>query len=765
MVPDTKSSDLIHRAASLLQEHWGLDGSLQRLPGENFNAAVLVDGIPKYVLKITTDPSADVDLEQAVLHRLADRGLPVPASIASIDGRFVIPVEQHPRQGVARLQAFLPGTTWRDASNSIALLHAIGSQVAHVHLALAEFDHPGADRTHQWDLSAAQQHRASIPLVGDPRGRIAIESAMHLHAAVVMPGLDGCPRGIIHGDANDENFLVDADRVVGLVDLGDCLHGALVQDLGITLAYAMQQPDASLEGIAPLVSGYHDVRPLTDAEIRLVVPIALARLATSALIGSRRMTEDPEHETWHSHAKTTLSALTRFEGTEPAAAENVLRRACSLAPTTDTPPESLLQSRHDHLGPNLSLAHGAPLHVVRGRGQYLYTAGGRPCLDLVNNVCHVGHCHPRVVEAIAHQASTLNTNTRYLHESILEYASKLAATMPEPLSVCYFVNSGSEANELALRLARAATGALDALVIDGAYHGCTPNCVAMSPYKFNGTGGDGPSDWVHVAPLPDTYRGEHRGEDAGAAYALEVADVIGTACRGGRSIAAFFAESMLSCGGQVPLPPGYLSSAIEHVRNAGGLYVADEVQVGFGRMGDAFWGFQLHDVVPDIVVLGKPIGNGHPMGAVVTTPEIASAFDNGMEFFSTFGGNPVSCACGLAVLDVIERESLQERARVLGNRFIEGFQVLQERHDCIGDVRGHGLFLGIELVEDRRTRTPAPALAARLVRRMATHGVLMSTDGPQANVIKIKPPMVLNEQDIDMTLRLVDQVLARPDDS
>ena len=587
---------------------------------------------------------------------------------------------------------------------------------------------------------------------------------MHMHAAVVLPGIADCPQGIIHGDANDENFLVDGDQVVGLVDLGDCLRGALILDLGITLAYAMQHPDATLEGIAPLVAGYHAVRPLTDEEFGLALPIALARLATSALIGARRMARQPEHATWHSHADSTARALSLFASTEPASAESVLRRACGLDSPTGTPRESLLQARHDHLGPNLSLGHGAPLHMVRGRGQYLYTAGGTPYLDLVNNVCHVGHCHPRVVDAISRQASLLNTNTRYLHETILKYASRLASTMPDPLSICYFVNSGSEANELALRLARAATGSNDAVVIDGAYHGCTPNCVAMSPYKFNGTGGSGPSDWVHVTPMPDTYRGEYRDEDAGAAYALEVADVIGSACRDGRAIAAFFAESMLSCGGQIPLPPGYLPAAIEHVRNAGGLYIADEVQVGFGRMGDAFWGFELHDVTPDIVVLGKPIGNGHPMGAVVTTPEIAAAFDNGMEFFSTFGGNPVSCACGLAVLDAIEEEALQERARVLGERFLDGMRSLQERHDCIGDVRGRGLFLGMELVEDHASRTPAPRLAASLVRHMAEQGILMSTDGPHANVIKIKPPMVLGEQDIDMTLRRIDMTLARPVD-
>ena len=336
----------------------------------------------------------------------------------------------------------------------------------------------------------------------------------------------------------------------------------------------------------------------------------------------------------------------------------------------------------------------------------------------------------------------------------------MCATMPDSLECCFLVNSGSEANELALRLARAATGSDDVLVLDGAYHGNTSSCVAMSPYKFDGPGGSGRAEWVHVAPMPDSYRGELRGEGAGGGYALEVARVIGEACARGRSIGAFFAESLLSCGGQIPLPDGFLAAAFQHVRKAGGVCVADEVQVGFGRVGEAFWGFQLHDVVPDIVVMGKPIGNGHPMGAVVTTRAVAESFANGMEFFSTFGGNPVSSACGLAVLDVIEEEGLQERARLLGNQCISGLHGLQEKHQLIGDVRGTGLFIGIECVRDRNTLEPADTEAASIVNAMRDRGVLLSTDGPLHNVIKIKPPLVVQEEDIDMTLRLLDDVLS-----
>lgn len=756
-----KKDDLIDLTVASLLEHWGIDGRIERLPGENFNARIVLDDQPNAVVKLCTDDAADPLLEDAVIRRLAAGGLPVPSVIPTRAGESMTNFESNGRSGSIRVQTHLPGTQWRAVQSTPRLLQDIGRRLAELHRVLDGFSPDGCDRTHQWDLTAAQQHRGAIELVPDDELRLRLESIMQLHAAMVLPGLDALPRGLLHGDANDENLLVEDESVVGIVDFGDCQLGPLVVDLGITVAYAMQDPDLDLAAIGHLVAGYHATRPLLRDELDLVVPIALARLATSALIGARRMQADPDHATWHSHAGTTADAIARYGCIEPNDAANALRTACGIDPIRFADPDRLLTRRQQRLGRNLSLAHGTPLHMTRGRGQYLITSSGRPYLDLVNNVCHVGHSHPHVVDAIARQAGLLNTNTRYLHETVLAYADRLTASMPDPLSVCYFVNSGSEANELALRLARAATGAHDALVVDGAYHGCTPNCVAMSPYKFNGAGGAGPSDWVHVVPMPDTYRGMHRDDDAGPAYALEVADVIGTACRNGRAIAALFVESMLSCGGQIPLPEGYLAAAAEHARNAGALYIADEVQVGFGRVGDAFWGFQLHDVVPDIVVLGKPMGNGHPMGAVITTPEIADAFDNGMEFFSTFGGNPVSSACGMAVLDVIERESLQDRARNLGRRFIEGARMLLDAHPAIGDIRGHGLFLGIDLVLDRTDRTPAPHIASRVVRDMTHHGVLLSTDGPHANVIKIKPPMVLEESDIDMTLRLLDSALAR----
>jgi len=404
-------------------------------------------------------------------------------------------------------------------------------------------------------------------------------------------------------------------------------------------------------------------------------------------------------------------------------------------------PAVLEPRRSVDLGPSLSTSYRNHLSIVRGEGVWLFDHEGRGYLDCVNNVAHVGHAHPRVVAAITRQAAVLNTNTRYLHRTILDYAERLAATFPSPLSVVYLTNSGSEANELALRIARTVTGRHDIVALDWGYHGNTNDLVEISAYKFNRAGGAGKPPHTHLAALPDPYRGAHG--DNGAAYAQSVAVAAADArARNGAGPAAFIAESISGCGGQVVFPEGYLTAAYAHARSAGALCIADEVQVGFGRVGTAMWAFEEHGVVPDIVTLGKPIGNGHPLGAVVTTAALAAQFANGMEWFNTFGGNPVSCAVGMAVLDVIEGEGLMARALDTGGYLLGRFHDLASRHDAIGDVRGRGLYLGLDLVTDRTTKQPATELAANVANRLRERGVLISTDGPHDNVIKIKPPIV-----------------------
>jgi 4-aminobutyrate aminotransferase-like enzyme len=484
-----------------------------------------------------------------------------------------------------------------------------------------------------------------------------------------------------------------------------------------------------------------------------------------------------ENGGWPPHVHFQLIAdLLDMEGDFPGVAEPDERRVwLSLAPDPNLiamipggvsarPAASdaeILASRRDHIGPSLSVSYRRPLTIVRGWMQHLYDADGRPYLDAVNNVPHVGHCHPRVVEAGQRQMAVLNTNTRYLHDGLVRYAERLCATLPEPLRVCYFVNSGSEANELALRLARSFTGSRETIVVDVGYHGNTNAVVEISPYKFDGQGGSGAPPHVHVVPTPDVYRGLYRGLDghAGTRYAAHVAGAVERITGSGGRAGAFIAESILSCAGQIVLPPGYLQAAYEAVRAAGGVCIADEVQVGFGRVGTHFWAFETQGVVPDIVTMGKPIGNGHPLGAVVTTREIARAFANGMEYFNTYGGNPVSCAIGLAVLDVIRDEHLQDHALRVGAHLLDRLRALMARHPLVGDVRGLGLFVGVELVRNRETLKPAGIEAGLVANRMRDRGILVSTDGPFHNVLKIKPPMCFTEGDADRLVAALDQIL------
>lgn len=424
-------------------------------------------------------------------------------------------------------------------------------------------------------------------------------------------------------------------------------------------------------------------------------------------------------------------------------------------------PGDVLALRREHLGPSLSVSYRRPLNIVRGFGQYLYDHTGGMYLDAVNNVPHVGHSHPRVVSAAAGQAAVLNTNTRYLHDVLARYIERLAATLPAPLEVCYLVNSGSEANDLALRLARHYTGRRDMIVLPGAYHGHLTSLIEISPYKFEAKGGIGCPPHTQVAENPYLYRGIYREEDpdAGGKYAASVGACLDRIAAEGRRPAGFIAESLLSCGGQIVLPEGYLKDVYRRVREAGGLCLADEVQVGFGRIGSHFWGFETQGVVPDIVTMGKPIGNGFPLAAVVTNRRIADAFASGPEYFNTFGGNPVSLAAGQAVLDVLAEERLQENALRVGGILKAGLERLQLDHPLIGDVRGLGLFLGVELVSDRTARRPAAAEAAYAAERMREEGVLVSADGPDRNVLKIKPPLCFSAADAERLVETLDRIL------
>ena len=424
--------------------------------------------------------------------------------------------------------------------------------------------------------------------------------------------------------------------------------------------------------------------------------------------------------------------------------------------TQDSDAANLIARRDRLMGSAYRLFYENPIHLVRGEGVWLYDADGNKYLDMYNNVPHVGHCHPHVVEALTRQIRTLNTHTRYLHENVLDYAQRLTEKFPDELDVAMFSCTGSEANELALRIARAYTGGTGIIVTDHAYHGNTHATYQMSTEDV---AQEEIPEFVISVPAPDTYRGVYRGDDAGERYAAHIETAIDELRGRGAKPAAFVVDTIISSSGVVSPPPGYLKKAAEIIRAAGGLFVADEVQPGFGRTGKNFWGFEADEFAPDIATMGKPMGNGQPLAATVTRADIVERFSKKADYFNTFGGNPVSCAAGLAVLDVIEKENLQQNALEVGLHLINGLNDLATRHESIGDIRGSGLFLAVDLVNDRETREPATEMTSRVVNGLRDRGILTGSIGPGDNILKLRPPMVFSTENADYFLGIVDDVL------
>ena len=768
----TASIPTVGDAESTAHEIWGLDCRAEPLAGEvDRNFLLVARNGERSVLKISRENADRVELDyQIEALRFLERS-PVAHFVQRVmptaDGHLLVPYDRgESGRCWVRVLSFLDGSPLVNTrKRPPALLEEIGRNLARLDLALRDFDHPGAHRDHPWNIERTHDLGRFSKQIAEPARRELVERQIERFRHEVVPCFEGLDRGVIHNDANDYNLLVRSDsgeqpRLAGLIDFGDSRDTITVAELAIAAAYLMLDQENPLAIAALVAAGYASVRPLSTAEQNVLLDLIKARLCASALMSARGLHLEPENEYLQISEQPVWRLLERMSMIDPDEATSTFVDACaqSSAPVRNT--DEILELRRKHFGFNLSISYSEPLKIVRGEGQYLFDDSGRRYLDLVNNVCHVGHCHPSVVAAARKQMAELNTNTRYLHDNLTEYALRLAGTFPEPLEVCFFANSGTEANDLALRLARTHTGSKEIIVLDHAYHGHSPSLVEISPYKCEGPGGEGLADHAHKVPMPDAYRGPFRGPNSGTDYASEVRKAIAEIEGSGGKLGAFMAESLIGCGGQVIPAPGFLSAASDAARSAGGVFIADEVQVGFGRVGSHLWAFESQDAVPDIVTLGKPIGNGHPMSAVVTTREIASSFVTGMEYFNTFGGNPVSCAVGLAVLDVIEKEGLQQHALEVGNRLLGGLRELQTRHTLIGDVRGLGLFIGIELVRDRETLEPADTEASQVIDEMKARGFLLSTDGPLHNVLKIKPPMVLTAQDVDETLQALDEVLS-----
>jgi len=790
-------------AALLAKKLYGIRGKATPLPSErDQNFLLETESGEKFVLKIANalEDRALLDAQHAALNHIAQQISLCPRVVPGLSGETIATVESPTGlQNFVRMLTYLPGVPVAEVHpHSPELLCDLGRKIGQLDRALATFDHAAVHRNFHWDLVSGQNviHEYGA-LIAEAGLRDLIYKFASDFEHNLAPSLSKLGTSVIHNDANDYNILVGGSdghqRVTGLIDFGDMVYSFTVGDLAVAIAYAMLEKPDPLAAAAQIVEGYHAEYPITEAEIDALFGLVCLRLCMSVCLAAQQQPQRPDDDYLSISQRSIRNTLPKLMALDPRFAAEAFRDLCGLsssygtasgservvsksflqrATTTRSLPLAVpvdvtrtrtetLAERRRWIGKNVSLAYKVPVKIERGSMQYLYDEEGRQYLDAYNNVPHVGHCHPRVVKAGQDQMALLNTNTRYLHDLINRYAEKLCATLPNPLSVCFFVNSGSEANELALRLARAHTGKRDMIVLEHAYHGNTTTMIDISPYKHDGPGGAGAPSWVHTAPIPDLYRGLYRQDDAKAAerYSQHVVEIIGALRESGISLAGFIAESFPSVAGQIVFPEGYLAEVYAAVRAAGGVCIADEVQTGYGRIGTHFWAFETYGVVPDIVVLGKPIGNGHPIGAVIATHEIAASFDNGMEFFSTFGGNTVSCAIGLAVLDVVLEEDLQSHALQVGNHLLEGLRKLMDRYSIIGDVRGSGLFLGVELVRDRETLEPATEEADFIVNRMRELGILLGTDGSFHNVIKIRPPMPFSLNDADLLLRTMQRIL------
>lgn len=546
--------------------------------------------------------------------------------------------------------------------------------------------------------------------------------------------------------------LFDGEVVIAVNDAGDKEYGGLVVLKHQTEAFDFYT-----------LYGHNTVESVTKHKLGDII-----------LKGEKfaELANYPENGNWapHLHFQVMLSLFdykVDYPGVAYASQIDVWKSVCpdpnllfkseELVENNSLTNDEIINYRKQHIGKSLSLQYKTPIKMVRGAGQYLMDQFGRKYLDTVNNVAHVGHENYNVVKAGQNQMALINTNSRYLHENINELAKELIETLPPELNVLHFVNSGSEANELAIRMVKAVTGEKDIIASEVGYHGNTNMCVDISSYKFDGKGGHGAPEYTQTIPLPDTFRGKYRGEEAASKYAEEVEKCIDNIQQKGRNLGGFIIEPIISCGGQVELPEGFLSQAYQLVRSAGGICISDEVQTGCGRMGKTFWGFQLHDVIPDIITIGKPLGNGHPIAAVACTQEVADAFANGMEYFNTFGGNPVSCAIATEVLRTVKREKLQENALEVGAFLKSELNILSKEFPIIGEVRGQGLFLGIELVDSELN--PLATQTDYLANRMKDQGILMSTDGPDHNVLKIKPPIVFTKENAEELLFYLKKIL------
>ena len=697
--------------------------------------------------------------------------LPVPAIVQSPQGNTAHEVSfSNGRSHVVYLLTYLDGTVLSKSPQiRTPVVHRrLGALIANLDKALRGYFHQAAYQEHPWNFETCINLAPFTSYIGDNGHRQTVRRILeHMHKAIV-PKLRTLRHQVVHHDAHCGNVLTHADDAnvpSGLIDFGDLLYGTLVAEVAIACDGVAQGKDDVVTPACELIDGFDCVLALEEDEIDLIFDLVCARNAITATIAATRLALSPEQPAHIGMPEPFIEKLHALQDIGRYEYSRRLRTACRFpvacpvaAPDAQDIDEEarLLAARRSLMGQKTTHFYKQPLHFERGSGNWLHATDGRRYLDFYNNVAQVGHCHPHVVKAIARQAAALNTNTRYLYSSVLEYAQRLTERLASHLTACVFVNSGSEANDVAWQMAKLVTGNSGALIMEDAYHGVTDVIRQFSP----GRPGKALPDFLQGLIVPDPYRGPCRdGEsDLVARYAADADRAIKDLETAGHALAAFLFDSAFCSSGVPDVPEGYLRAVEARVRAAGGLLICDEVQSGFGRMGQ-WWGHEHHGVRADIVTMGKPVGNGFPLGVVVTTDDILNRFIDKTRLFSTFGGNAVATAAGNAVLDVIENENLIAQCRDVGSYLRQELRSLAADHALIGDVRGHGMVTGLEFVTDREQRLPATAATAELLELMRERGVLVGSDGRDANILKLRPPLITGKRHVDLFIDALDRSL------
>jgi 4-aminobutyrate aminotransferase-like enzyme/Ser/Thr protein kinase RdoA (MazF antagonist) len=743
--------------AIIAAELFALSGSVVELGSERDQTFLIEDGRDGGMLKISNagEDAAVLDLEtEAILH------------VGRVDPELPLARPRPTAGGADGPAAYRPTAEGPGGTHFVRLFERLHGRVggpeldngavydyaathARLNLALRGFFHPAAGRELLWDLKHALKLRPLLGSISDAQQRALVKNVLDRYEQRVFPLWPRLRAQVVHGDLNLDNVLLDErGRVAGIVDFGDTGYTAQVADFAVGLASLLRgrPADHVFRTARIAIDGYGSRIPLEPEEQEVLADLVAARLATIVTISAWRAERHPENaeyiQAWDADSWTLLELF------ETTGADRVAEELGAARPSVPT--GELARRRRSALGSALTeLTYNQPVHVVRGEGVWLFGADGSRLLDAYNNVPVVGHCHPRVTEAVVRQTRAVNTHARYLYEPLIDLAERLAGSMPPGtgLDAVMLVNSGSEANELAWRLATAITGHSGAIVTEHAYHGVTSAISDLSPEEW--PDGYRPPNMETVSP-----------PGSGASVEAELAQALERLSARGVGLAATYLDCGFTSDGVRTPPPEELAAIIQQTHAAGGLFVADEVQAGHGRTGEHLWAFAHYGVMPDIVTLGKPMGNGYPVAAVIARTEVVDWFATSTRLFSTFGGNPVAAQAGLAVLDVIEDERLVENAARVGSRLFHSLDAVRTRHASIGEVRGLGLLVGVELVTETPERAPDPVLADRVVNRLRDGGILIGRTGRHGNVLKIRPPLVFADEHADAVVEAVTSALA-----